>query len=195
MWKRSLMLVTIRVLPVPLRVFHWRFELCHLKWIYFHFRLFFFGRNCDFSCSYSFFPVLFLVPFLSLLLVCGTHKTHLDWLAGSNFLIIITSACEIKVMLDFFFNKRFINFWLSWVFVAVRRPALGTASRATPCQGGRASHCCGFSCGAWAELPRSKWDLPRPGFKLRTPVLAGGFLTTGPQEARCWFFNTWNINS
>ena len=26
------------------------------------------------------------------------------------------------------------------------------------------------------------WDLPGPGIKLKSPALAGGFLTTGPPE-------------
>ena len=36
------------------------------------------------------------------------------------------------------------------------------------------------SCGARAQLFRSMWDLPGPGLKPMSPVLAGGFLTTVP---------------
>ena len=36
------------------------------------------------------------------------------------------------------------------------------------------------SCGAWAQLLRSMWDLPGPGLKPVSPELAGGFLTTAP---------------
>ena len=39
----------------------------------------------------------------------------------------------------------------------------------------------GFStCGAWALLLRSMWDLPGPGLEPMSPALAGGFLTTVP---------------
>ena len=35
--------------------------------------------------------------------------------------------------------------------------------------------CVGFSsCNSLAELPRGKWDLPRPGIETVSPVLAGG---------------------
>ena len=34
------------------------------------------------------------------------------------------------------------------------------------------------SCGAWALLPRSMWDLPGPGAEPLLPTLAG--ITTGP---------------
>ena len=36
------------------------------------------------------------------------------------------------------------------------------------------------SCGAWALLLRSMWDLPGPGLEPVCPALAGGFLTTAP---------------
>ena len=36
------------------------------------------------------------------------------------------------------------------------------------------------SCGAWAELPLSMWDLPRLGSKPVSPALAGNFFTTEP---------------
>ena len=32
------------------------------------------------------------------------------------------------------------------------------------------------SCGAWAQLLHSMWDLPRPGIESVSPALAGGFL-------------------
>ena len=35
------------------------------------------------------------------------------------------------------------------------------------------------TCGAWTEL-HSLWDLPRSGIRLRSPALAGEFLTTEP---------------
>ena len=36
------------------------------------------------------------------------------------------------------------------------------------------------SCGAWAQLFHSMWDLPRIGIEPVSPALAGGFLTTEP---------------
>ena len=72
--------------------------------------------------------------------------------------------------------------------------------------GAQASHCGGFSCcrarilgcvdfsscvswtleyrlsgySPWAQLPHSTCDLTRPGMKVMSSVLAGGFLSTGP---------------
>ena len=51
--------------------------------------------------------------------------------------------------------------------------------------GAWASHCSGFpycrACvlGAGALLPLGIWNLPGPGIKPMSPVLAGGFLTIG----------------
>ena len=76
-----------------------------------------------------------------------------------------------------------------------------------------ASHCSGFSCGAWAlgvcasvvvarrfsscgtqaELLRGMWDLPRPGIEPMFPALAGGFLTAAPpgkSQCHCFLCNT-----
>ena len=36
------------------------------------------------------------------------------------------------------------------------------------------------SCGAQAWLPRGMWNLPRPGIKLVSPVLANKLLSSGP---------------
>ena len=36
------------------------------------------------------------------------------------------------------------------------------------------------SCGAWAQLLRGMWDLPRPGLEPVSPALAGRFPTTAP---------------
>ena len=73
----------------------------------------------------------------------------------------------------------------------------------------QASHCSGFSyCrawalrhvhftiyGAWAQLPRSMWDLPGPGFEPVSPSLAGRFLTTGPPGTpSCSFLNPYTIS-
>ena len=42
------------------------------------------------------------------------------------------------------------------------------------------------SCGAWASLLRSMWDLPGPGLEPVSPALAGRFLTTEP-PGKPWF--------
>ena len=39
------------------------------------------------------------------------------------------------------------------------------------------------SCSAQAWLAHSMWNLPGPRIKPASPVLAGGFLTTGHQES------------
>ena len=36
------------------------------------------------------------------------------------------------------------------------------------------------SCGSWAQLLHSMWDLPGPGLEPVSPALAGKFLTTAP---------------
>ena len=38
------------------------------------------------------------------------------------------------------------------------------------------------SCGTWASLPQSTWDVTRPGMEPVSPELAGGFLTTVDQQ-------------
>ena len=44
----------------------------------------------------------------------------------------------------------------------------------------RALECRLSSCGTWAQLLRSMWDLPGPGVEPMSPTLAGRFLTTAP---------------
>ena len=34
------------------------------------------------------------------------------------------------------------------------------------------------SCGPWAELLPSMWDLPGPGIESMSPALAGGFVSS-----------------
>ena len=36
------------------------------------------------------------------------------------------------------------------------------------------------SCGSWAQLLHSMWDLPRPGLEPVSPALAGRLSTTAP---------------
>ena len=72
-----------------------------------------------------------------------------------------------------------------------------------------ASHCSGFSCyaaraldrvgfcscGAWTQLLWGMWDLPGPRIKPMFPVLAGGFLTTGPPGKCCERDNFYTTNT
>ena len=68
-------------------------------------------------------------------------------------------------------KKIFIYFCLHWVFVAACGLSLAAEHRL---QGEWAS----VSCSSKVQVPRGKWDLPRPGLKLVSPVLAVR-LTTG----------------
>ena len=63
------------------------------------------------------------------------------------------------------------------LFIAVRGPLTVTASFVAEhrLQTHRLS-----SCGSWAQLLRSMWDLPRPGLEPVSPALAGRFSTTVP---------------
>ena len=57
------------------------------------------------------------------------------------------------------------------------------------------SRCPGFhSCGTWAQLLLSKWDLLRPGLDPMPPTLAGGFLTTGPPEKSKMYTSEFQTN-
>ena len=60
--------------------------------------------------------------------------------------------------------------------------ASAVAVRRICCFSPRALKCGLSSCGTWAQLLWSMWDLPRPGIKPVSPELPGGFLTTGPPE-------------
>ena len=111
--------------------------------------------------------------------------------------------------MGFFFNLfyLFIYFWLHWVFTAAHGlsslvAASGgysslqcagfslrwllllrsTGSRRTGFSscGSRALERRLSSCGTWASLLCSMWDLPRPGLEPVSPALAGGFPTTVP---------------
>ena len=63
------------------------------------------------------------------------------------------------------------------LFIAVRGPLTVAASLVVEhrLQMRRLS-----SCGSRAQLPRSMWDLPRPGLEPVSPALAGRFSTTAP---------------
>ena len=70
-------------------------------------------------------------------------------------------------------------------FSCCRAGALGVwasvvAARGLSSCGSRALERSLSSCGAWAQLFCSMWDLPRPGLEPVSPALAGRFLTTVP---------------
>ena len=66
--------------------------------------------------------------------------------------------------------KRCAGFSLRWLLLL-----RSTGSRRT-----------GFSsCGTWAELLCSMWDIPGPGLEPMSPALAGRFLTTVPPGKSC----------
>ena len=89
------------------------------------------------------------------------------------------------------FFKKFIYFWLSWVFVSVRWLSLVEASRSHS-----SSQCAGLSLSrplllrstgsrhagsvVVAHGPSCSRDLPRPGLEPVSPALAGRFSTTAP---------------
>ena len=98
-------------------------------------------------------------------------------------------------ILVFFFNKNdFIYFWLSWACVATCALSLAVARGASSSLQRRSSWLwwplslwsagsgsrglSGVACGprAQAQLPCGLWDLPRPGVRPVSPVVAGGFL-------------------
>ena len=69
------------------------------------------------------------------------------------------------------------------LFIAVRGPLTVAASLVAEhrLQNRRLSN-----CGSRAQLLRSMWDLPRPGFEPVSPALAGRFSTTAPPGKPCW---------
>ena len=95
-----------------------------------------------------------------------------------------------------YFLKTFkiFYFWLHWVSVATQGLSLVTEWGLLSSCRARASHCGGFShcgaqalgcagfrsCDAQAWLPPGMWDFQGLGIKPGSPVLAGGFLITGP---------------
>ena len=70
------------------------------------------------------------------------------------------------------------------LFIAVRGPLTIAASLVAEhrLQTHRLS-----SCGLWAQLLHSMWDLPRPGLEPVTPALAGRFSTTVPPGKPLWW--------
>ena len=89
--------------------------------------------------------------------------------------------------LSYYFLKfyLFIYFWLHWVFVGVHEFSPAAESRGYLLIVAHRLLVARLllwtvGSGAQAQLPCSMWNLPGPGIKSVSPVLAGGFLTTGP---------------
>ena len=77
---------------------------------------------------------------------------------GFNRHKLINSIFKIYLFAYFNFLKKFIYFWLRWVFIAACGLSPVAASGATLCCGARASHSGGFFCyrapalGTWASV-------------------------------------------
>ena len=78
------------------------------------------------------------------------------------------------------------NFSLQWLLLAEASHCRGFSLQSMGSGYTAFSSCslwapdCGLrSCGSWAMLPLGMWDLPRPGTEPVSPVMTGGFLTTG----------------
>ena len=64
---------------------------------------------------------------------------------------------------------------------ALATPALALAAHRLRSCSSRDLGCAGFSsCGTWAYMLCSVWNLPRPGIEPMCPALAGRFLSTVP---------------
>ena len=61
--------------------------------------------------------------------------------------------------------------------------------------GSRALGCGLSSCGAWAQLRCSMWDLPTPAIEPVSPALQDRFLTSGPSGKPLVFLKLWEIDS
>ena len=128
-----------------------------------------------------------LYPLLRLFILGGDLNSHQH---------ILNDRCKKNI-----FKKKFIYFWLWWVFVAVCRLSLFAASRGLLCRyGARASHCSDFSCstaqalgclgfsscGSWATGSivvaqglscSTVCGIFLAGIKPMSPALAGRFFT------------------
>ena len=113
---------------------------------------------------------------------------------------------NLFIYLSYYFCLFIYQFWLCWVFVAVRGLSLVafsscheqgllfvavrgllTAVASLVAEHGLQSAQASVdvarglsSCGVRAQLLRGMWDLPGPGLEPVSPALAGGFLTTAP---------------
>ena len=89
------------------------------------------------------------------------------------------------------FLSSFLSSWPPWVFVAARAfswssegyslvVVYGLLFVVGSLVGARTPEYRLSSCGTWASLPSSMWNLPGPGTEPLSPASAGRLLTTGP---------------
>ena len=142
----------------------------------------------------SFFFFFYFQP-VSLCLNCVSCKQHKVESHCLKILFIVNFDCAGSSLL----SVDVLQLWRVDVpLSAVQRLLIAVASLVAEhrLQGAQASvvlargpYSSGCSCGAWAQVPQSKWSLPRPGIKPMFPALAGEFSTTGPPEkSRSHFF-------
>ena len=126
-------------------------------------------------------------------LICPILKNlkRIEWKLGPRFVSSWSLASIFGERSDpiYGFLKNFFLIMYLFIFVCAESSLL--YMRAFSSCGAWASHCGGFSCfrawtlgrssfgscGFWASLLH-KWNIPRPGIKPLSPMLAGGFLTT-----------------
>ena len=146
---------------------------------------------------------------------CTYIHVSLVWAFKRSYCVVLLSYLFLKKNSECLFLwvvyctlfKRFIYFWpRATLDLSCCTQAFSSCSKWELLSGcsAQASHCGGFSCGAWAldhkrfsschsqphnwlnncvsqaSLLCGKWNLPRPGIELLSPALQGGFLTTGP---------------
>ena len=141
--------------------------------------------QCDFSTPTVGSPACFILSRNTVPVYSHAHRISL---------LCIKFSKDFCLRFQFFtlFYYLFIYIWLCQVFFAAEGLSIVVVSRSwgmvTLCCGARASHCGGASrcriqalgclgfssCGAWAQLPHSMWNLPRPWIESLSPTLAGG---------------------
>ena len=131
---------------------------------------------------------------LGVILLCHFGLTS-DWVFFSNSSTVFLALTFSLYYAAFLLHSFFLSFFLAVLglrfcartfsscgkrgplFIAVRGPLTIATSLVAEhrLQTLRLS-----SCGSWAQLLHSMWDLPRPGLKPVSPALAGRFSTTVP---------------
>ena len=86
----------------------------------------------------------------------------------------------LTVMYLYFFFLILFIYWLHWVFVAAHSLSLVVVCRFLVVVASLVVEHRLSSCGTWTKFPCMMWNLPRPSVNPVSPVLAGGFCTTGP---------------
>ena len=133
----------------------------------------------------------------------------LDRLQMKKMLVDFYSKCN-KAIGRCWFLKNFYLFWLCWVFIAGCWLSLVELNRGHSLVVMHGLFTVVASLAAEQRLPRAcqasvvatlsglvaplTWDLPGPGIKLVSSVLADRFLTTGPPgNSSYWQFLSWEV--